>query len=87
MVESKEQTKKPDDEMAGATRHKLTLSSHSGKALVKKDKDFKHEDHDVFWFELGDSSQAIEVEISKSYCDGQLIRIADSNHGFDCSRA
>ena len=56
MVESKEQTKKPDDEMAGATRHKLTLSSHSGKALVKKDKDFKHEDHDVFWFELGDSS-------------------------------
>ena len=40
MVESKEQTKKPDD-MAGATRHKLTLSSHSGKALVKKDKDFK----------------------------------------------
>ena len=87
MVESKEQTKKPNDGMAGATRHKLTLSSHSGKALVKKDKDIKHEDHDVFWFELGDSSQAIEVEISKSYCDGQLIRIADSNHGFDCSRA
>ena len=68
-MESKEDQKKPDD-MAGATRHKLTLSSHTGKAIVKKDKDHKHEGHDVYWFELGDAEQAIEVEISKNFADG-----------------
>ena len=67
-MESKEEQKKPDD-MVGATRHKLTLSSHGGKAIVKKDKDFKHEGHDVYYFELGNSEQAIEVEISKNFAD------------------
>ena len=32
-MESKEENKKPDD-MAGATKHKLTLASHNGKAIV-----------------------------------------------------
>ena len=69
-MESKEEQKKPDD-MAGATRHKLTLSSHGGKAIVKKqEKNFKHEGHPVYYFELGDSEQAIEVEISKNFADG-----------------
>ena len=86
MVEPQEKVEKKDD-MDGASRHKLLLMSHKGKALVKKDKMYVHEGHDVFWFELGEIGQAIEVEISKGYPDGQLIRIADSPHGFDCARA
>ena len=37
-------------------RHILTLSSHKGKALVKKDKKYNHEGHDVGWYELGNVS-------------------------------
>ena len=29
-------------DMDGASRHILTLSSHKGKALVKKDKSYNH---------------------------------------------
>ena len=72
--------------MIGASKHKLTLSSHTGKALVhKKSKQYNHEGHPVYWFELGNSKDAIEVEISKNYPDGQLFRIAHSEHGFDCA--
>ena len=65
-MESKEGDKK-SDEMTGATTHKLTLASHPGKALVKKDGETKHEGHDVFYFELGEIDKAIEIEISKDY--------------------
>ena len=77
MVESK----KPDD-MDGATRHKLTLSSHPGKAIVKrnvKEQDIR------FSFELGDRKNAVEVEVSKNFPDGQLIKLADQAFGFDCA--
>ena len=77
---------KKDIDMIGASRHKLLLSSHKGKALViKKNKKFSHEGFPMFWFELGDPQQAIEVEISKRYPDGQLIRIAETEYGFDCA--
>ena len=73
--------------MVNATRHKLLLSSkHKGRAIVKKNKNFNFMGHPVYWFELGNYDQAVDVEISQNYPDGQLIRIADTNHGFDCAK-
>ena len=44
------------DDMDGASRHTLTLSSHAGRALVKKDKTASFAGHDVGWYELGPAS-------------------------------
>ena len=53
------------EEMVNATRHKLLLSSkHKGRAIVKKNKNYNHMGHQVYWFELGDYDQAVDVEIS-----------------------
>ena len=51
------------DQITSFTKHWLTLESHDGKAIVKKDKSFKHKGHDVGWYELGDVKGALEVEI------------------------
>ena len=56
-----ETKKEKADDMDGASRHILTLSSHKGKALVKKDKHYKHEGHDVGWYELGNASDALNI--------------------------
>ena len=73
--------------MVGSTRHKLTLSSHPGKAIVHdKDREYVHEGHPVYFFRLGEADQAVNVEISTGYTDGQLIRIEGADQGFDCAK-
>ena len=48
-------TEKTHD-MDGASRHILTLASHDGRALTKKDKHAEFAGHDVGWYELGPAS-------------------------------
>jgi hypothetical protein len=42
---------------------KLTLSSHTGKALVMKEKVDHYAGHEVNWFTVGEASEAVEVTI------------------------
>ena len=56
-------TEKTDD-MDGASRHILTLASHDGRALIKKDKHAEFAGHDVGWYELGPASLALTIEVS-----------------------
>ena len=74
-----------DKDMVGCTRHRLTLSSHPGKAIVHdRDREKVHEGHPVYWFRLGEADQAVNIEISTGFEDGQLIRIEGADQGFLC---
>ena len=74
-----------DSATLNSNRQLLTLSSHKGKAIIKADKNENFMGHPVFWFELGDITKAVEVEISNDFADGQYINIAGMDQGFDCA--
>ena len=75
-LESKETKSGEDPATLNSNRNLLTLSSHKGKAIVKAEKNADFMGHPVFWFELGDITKAIEIEISNDFADGQFINIA-----------
>ena len=58
---------------------KLTLFSHQGKGLVLKDKVDRYEGHDVNWFTIGDSYNALEVTFQ--YTDAGHCFIKYNRHG------
>ena len=74
-----------DKTTLNSNRHLLTLSSYKGKAIIKADKNENFMGHPVFWFELGDITKAVEVEISNDFADGQFINIAGMDQAFDCA--
>ena len=56
-----------DPYMVGATKHRLMLASHPGKAVVYK---YENKSVALSWFLIGHPQQAIEVQISKNFADG-----------------